>query len=322
MQLWYGMDPVKAVGAAMLLALTAYAIFGGADFGGGIWDLLAAGPRARQQREAIARAMGPVWEANHVWLIFLLVLLFTAFPTAFGMLSVAFFGLFHVALAGIVLRGSAFVFRANTDADSTDWRAWASIFGAASVVTPFLLGSALGAISDPNHAWFSPVSLGIGALTLALMAYLAATFLTVETEGSVQEDFRVRALGSGIAVAVLAVCLLPLIARLSPLLWQHLSRPQSAPPMLAGALLAAGSAWAVWTRRFKLARAAAVAEVVIVLWGWAFAQWPYLIYPDMTVYQSAASLPTIRFVLTALPFGFALLIPSLLFLFTVFKGHR
>ncbi|HEY3364911.1 MAG TPA: cytochrome d ubiquinol oxidase subunit II [Symbiobacteriaceae bacterium] len=342
MQLWYGLDPVMAIGAAMLLAITAYAVLGGADFGGGIWDLLATGPRASLQRQAIARAMGPVWEANHVWLIFVLVILFTAFPVAFGALSIALFGLFHAALAGIVLRGAAFVFRANTAADSAGWRTWASVFGAASIITPFLLGTALGAVSsggirlaggatvgslaagvsvNPAQAWFSPVSLGIGALTLALMAYLAAVFLTVETEGAVQEDFRVRALGAGVAVALLAAALLPLTANLSPLLWQHLSRPQSAPPMLAGALLAAFSAWAVGTRRYKLARGAAVAEVVIVLWGWAFAQWPYLIYPDVTVYQSAAALPTIKFVLDALPFGFALLIPSLWFLFAVFKGH-
>jgi len=331
---WFGLDAHALVGVAMLLALTAYAVLGGADFGGGIWDLLATGERRRERQEAIAHAIGPVWEANHVWLIFMIVILFTAFPRAFGALSIAFFAPLHLALVGIVLRGAAFVFRANMDPESPQWRTWASVFGAASTVTPFLLGTALGAVSsggirvtngtvavDPLQTWFSPVSLLIGALTLALFAYLAAVYLTVETEGAVREDFRARALGAGGAVALLAAVLIPLIARRSPLIWEHLSEPLSLPPMLMGALLAALSGWAVWTRRYILARATAVAEIVILLWGWAFAQWPYIIYPDLTVYNAAAPAPTIRFLLTSLPFGFALLIPSLWFLFTVFKGH-
>jgi len=334
--LWLGIPVQTALGVAMLLALTAYAVLAGADFGGGIWDLLAGGPREKEQRLAIAHAIGPVWEANHVWLIFLLVILFTAFSPAFQALSVAFFGLFHAVLTGIVLRGAAFVFRSSTpDEESGGWRAWASVFGAASVITPFLLGTALGAVSsggirvrdgavtvDPGAAWFSPVSLLIGALTLALCAYLAAVYLTVETHGEVQEDFRRRALGAGMAVAALAIILLPVAAWRSPLLWQHLSRPLSAPPMITGALLAAASAWAVMTRRYRLGRALAVAEVIIVLWGWAFAQWPYLIYPDITATGSMSPLPTIRFLLNALPFGFAILIPSLAFLFVVFKGRQ
>lgn len=335
-QLWFGIPMVVALGAAMLLALTAYAVLGGADFGGGVWDLLAAGPRHRLQRDAIAKAIGPVWEANHVWLIFFLVILFSAFPRAFSALSIAFFVPLHLVLVGIVLRGAAFVFRAHMDIDSPQWRTWASIFGAASTVTPFLLGTTVGAVStggirvsaaggvtiDPLQTWFSPVSLLMGALTLALAAYLAAVFLTVETEGEVQEDFRVRSLGAGVAVAALAAVLLPFISLRAPLLWEHLSQPTSLPPMLTGAALAAVSGWAVWSRRYRLARATAVAEVVILLWGWAFAQWPYIVFPDLTVYNSAAPVGTIRFMLNSLPVGFAILIPSLFLLFTVFKGTK
>lgn len=334
-QLWFGLDVHLAVGLALLLTLTAYALFAGADFGGGILDLVSFGPRKRQQQQAISDAMGPVWEANHVWLIFMVVILFTAFPRAFEALSIAFFLPFHLVLVGIVLRGAAFVFRANADVASFQWVAWARVFGIGSVMTPVLLGAAVGAVSSggirvtngvvtalPLQTWLHPVSLGIGLLTLAVCAYLAAVYLTVETEGDLAEDFRFHALGAGATVALLAVALLPMIRLGSPLLWEHLTQATSAPPMLAGGLLAILSAWAVYARRYKLGRALAVAEVIIVLWGWAFAQWPYIIYPDMTVFSSAARGPAIKFLLSTLPVGFGMLIPSLFLLFYVFKGRR
>jgi cytochrome d ubiquinol oxidase subunit II len=327
---WHGIDANLAVGLVMLLVLTMYAIFAGADFGGGILDLVSFGPRKRQQQQAISEAMGPVWEANHVWLIFMVVILFTCFPRAFQTISIAFFLPFHLVLLGIVLRGAAFVFRANLPTSAQ--AGVARVFGVASVITPFLLGAALGAVStgnihegvpiDPFATWLHPVSLGIGLLTLAACAYLAAVFLTVETEGSLREDFRFHALGAGATLAVIAVALLPLIRWGAPLLWDHLTEPTSAPPMMAGIAVAALSAWAVGVRRYQLARALAVAEVVIVLWGWAFGQWPYIIYPDYTVYNSAAPGPSIRFLLDVLPFGLALLVPSLIYLFVVFKGRR
>lgn len=332
---WFGLQPELAVGLVMLLVLTMYAIFAGADFGGGILDLVSFGPRRKEQQDAISHAMGPVWEANHVWLIFMVVILFTAFPRAFEALSIAFFVPFHLVLFGIVLRGAAFVFRANADVASFQWTAWARVFGIASVITPFLLGAALGAVStggitmvdgriaiDPLATWLHPVSLGIGALTLAVCAYLAAVFLCVETEGDLREDFRFHALGAGATVAVIAALLLPIIKNAAPLLWSHLAQPTSAPPMIAGAVLAALSAWAVGARRYGLARVLAVGEVVILLGGWAFAQWPYIIYPDFTVHNSAAPGPAIRFLLNTLPFGLGLLIPSLILLFVVFKGRR
>lgn len=318
---WFGLPPEVAVGLVMLLVLTMYAVFAGADFGGGMLDLVSFGPRRREQQGAISQAMGPVWEANHVWLIFLLVILFTAFPRAFEALSIRFFWPFHLVLFGIVLRGAAFVFRANADVTSFQWTAWARIFGIASAITPFLLGAALGAVSTGGGV-LNPVSLGIGALTLAACGYLAAVFLTVETDGDLQEDFRFHALGAGATVAVFAALLLPLIRGASPLLWSHLAQPSSVPPMIAGAALAAASFWAVGARRYRTARVLAVGEVVIVLWGWAFGQWPYIIYPDYTVYNAAAPGPAIRFLLNTLPFGLGLLIPSLILLFVVFKGRR
>jgi cytochrome d ubiquinol oxidase subunit II len=335
MQTWFGLDPVVAAGGVMLLAITAYAVLAGADFGGGIWDLLARGPRREEHRQAIARAMGPVWEANHVWLIFVNVILFSVFPPAYRALGVAFFGLFHLVLVGIVLRGAAFAFRSGAPADSRQWRLWSPVFGAASTITPFLLGVAVSAISgggirvrpggevvvDPALTWFSPVSLLMGLLTVALCAYLAAVFLTVETGGEVREDFRRRSLWAGGVMAVLAAALLPLLPTAMPHLWDHLTRPVSAFPLVVGVGLALLSAAAVHTRRYRLARVAAVGEVIVLLGGWAFGQWPYLIYPDVTAQSAAAPGPAFHFLLNTLPVGLAILLPSLWLLYRVFKAE-
>ncbi len=332
---WMGVDPVVAAAAVMLLGLLAYAVLAGADFGGGIWDLLSRGPRRREQQMAIARAMGPVWEANHVWLIFVIVILFNVFPTAYRALGIAFFGLFHLVLVGIVLRGAAFAFRAAAPADSPHWLLWSRVFGGASAVTPFLLGLAAAAISgggirlypdgavqvDPALTWFSPVSLLMGLLTVAMCAYLAAVFLTVETGGALREDFRRRALWAGALLALLAAALLPLLPAAMPQLWQRFARPASAPLLLAGAGLAALSSAAVYARRYRTARVAAVAEVVVLLGGWAAGQWPYIIYPDVTFQAAAAPGPSIRFLLNTLPFGLLVLLPSLWLLFRIFKAE-
>src|SRR5262245_11767597 len=201
-----------AVAAVAGLATILYALLGGADFGGGVWDAFARGERKWEQRKAIANAMGPVWEANHVWLIFVIVILFTAFPTVYAALSIALFIPFHLVLLGIVLRGAAFVFRAyspRTGAGSSAQRTWGVVFGAASIITPFLLGSCLGAISAgrlrvidgaigaSGSAWITPMSLMMGLLALSLCAYLAAVFLTNETDGELREDFRSHALLAG-----------------------------------------------------------------------------------------------------------------------------
>lgn len=322
-------------GGLAMLVLIIYAVLGGADFGGGVWDALARGPRAKQQRAAIAEAMGPVWEANHVWLIFLIVILFTAFPPAFAALSVALFIPLHLALAGIILRGASFVFRAHGASAVRAERAWGSIFGSASIITPVLLGMCLGAISTGQirmvggivtagyiSPWLALFPIMCGAFALALCAYLAAIYLILETRGEVREDFRRRALASGGVVAILAMLMLPITALEAPRLWSNLITLQDAPVLAAGAGLALLSGWAVWTRRYRLGRIAAAGEVVILLLGWALAQWPYIIYPDMSLASSAAPAPTLQFLLATLPLGALLLVPALWLLFSVFKGHN
>src|SRR5256885_3765948 len=142
------MSEAEIVAAILWFALTAYAVLAGADFGGGVWDLLASGPHEAEQRRAVAEAMGPVWEANHVWLIFLIVGLFTAFPAAFGILSLALYLPFTIALLGIVLRGAAFAFRAHGREAVGDASGWGVTFGAASVIAPFFMATGAAAVAS------------------------------------------------------------------------------------------------------------------------------------------------------------------------------
>lgn len=323
-------DVVAALGLAGVIL---YGVLGGADFGGGIWDLFASGPRRHQQRAAIAHAMGPVWEANHVWLIFVIVLLFTAFPPAFAALSVGLFGLFHFVLVGITLRGAAFVFRGSEAGEGK--AAWGTLFGVASVITPMLLGMAIGAVSagsfrvidgqvriDGPTPWFTPGSLVIGALALALCAYLAAVYLTNETDGDLQEDFRDRAVLAGTIVVGLSALAIPLLYVEAPHLWNGLTGPRAGPVIVPGLMAALLSGWGLWRRHYRLARAMAISQIVLLLLGWGLAHYPYLIYPDMQLADVAAPKATLRFVLIAVPVGAVFLVPSLWLLFRVFKAER
>jgi len=334
-------SPELALAGVALAALIAYAVLAGADFGGGIWDAFAGGSRRDEQRAAIAHAMGPVWEANHVWLIFVIVLLFTAFPPAYAALGVALFVPFHLVLLGIILRGAAFVFRAYSPQSARAlgpgrgaYR-WGAVFGAASVITPVLLGMCLGAVSAGTlrvmdgevrvtgvPPWLAPVSLATGLFALAVCAYVAAVYLANETEADLREDFRRRALWAGTATVALSVLTLPLMRAQAPHLWNGLLSARAAPVVAVGVAAALLSGWALLRRRFRLARVATVVQVACLLAGWGIAQYPYLIYPDVTVESAAGHPATLRFVLWTLPFGMALLLPSLGYLFRVFKGER
>ncbi len=323
-------DVVAALGLAGVIL---YGVLGGADFGGGIWDLFASGPRRHEQRAAIARAMGPVWEANHVWLIFVIVILFTAFPPAYAALSVGLFGLFHFVLVGITLRGAAFVFRGSESGEGK--AAWGTIFGVASVITPMLLGMAIGAVSAGSFRvidgqvriagptpWFTPGSLAIGALALALCAYLAAVYLTNETDGELQEDFRNKALLAGTFVVGLSALAIPLLYVEAPHLWTGLTGPRAGPVIVPGLMAALLSGWGLLRRHYRLARAMAISQIVLLLLGWGLAHYPYLIYPDMKLSDVAAPKATLRFVLIAVPIGAVFLVPSLWLLFRVFKAEQ
>ncbi|MFI5373291.1 MAG: cytochrome d ubiquinol oxidase subunit II [Candidatus Rokuibacteriota bacterium] len=338
-----GLGPAELVAGCALVALTAYVLLGGADFGGGVWDLLASGPRKRQQRALVAEAIGPIWEANHVWLIIVVVLLFTCFPAAFARLAVTLHIPLSLMLIGIVLRGSAFTFRSHYGAGHGEARGgtagtterWGRVFAIASAGTPVLLGLCVGALAAgalpvPGRAgfhatfvapWLTPFGLGVGTLTLALFAFLAAVYLTVEArDDDLREDFRRRALGAAAAVFVAAFGTLGLALLEAPLMGRGLITAPWAPALHAATGVAAVTAiWALWRHRYRLARLAAAGQVSLILWGWALAQYPYLIPPDLTIRAAAAPRITLVLVLWALAAGALVLFPSLIYLLRVFK---
>jgi cytochrome bd ubiquinol oxidase subunit II len=312
----------------ILVALTAYVLLGGADFGGGIWDLLADGPRKTRQRELIAHAIGPVWEANHVWVILAMVLLFTCFPRAFARIAIALHVPLTLMLIGIVLRGSAFVFQIYGGGGGQG--RGGRVFAIASLVTPVLLGICVGTVASgtigavvgiPGETfyalyvapWLTSFSVAVGLLTLTCFAYLAAVYLTLETrDPELQADFRLRAIVSGVWVLMMAGLALALAPH------RHIADHRLAVLMGLAALTAF---WALWQRRYRVARMAAAGQVALILWGWGVAQSPYLLPPGLTIAGAAAPRSTLELVLIALAVGAIVLFPSLYYLFKVFKAR-
>jgi cytochrome d ubiquinol oxidase subunit II len=330
------------IAGVIIVALMAYALLAGADFGGGVWDLLASGPRRDAQRALVAHAIGPIWEANHVWLIIIVVLLFSCFPVAFARLAVVLHIPFTLLLIGIVMRGSAFIFRANDSAHSDVQERWGRIFAIASVVTPVILGIVIGAIASEGVGrapigvagatfaqqylapWLTPFAFAVGALALALFAFLAAVYLTVEAAADrpLQEDFRRRALAAAAGVFVTAVVALWAAHLTAPRVRDALVWTSWAIPFhLATGAAAVTAIAALLTRAYRVARVAAAAQVVLILSGWAIAQYPYLVPPTMTVAGVAAPHDTLELILVALALGGLVLFPSLGYLYRVFKGR-
>ena len=327
--------PGNIVAVVIVVAMLAYALTGGADFGGGVLDLLATGPRAGAQRRSIARAIGPIWEANHVWLLVVLVLMFVAFPTAFAAIMTALHLPMLLMLTGITLRGSAFVFRAYGP-DRPEWRRWGLVFGAASAVTPILLGVVFGAISsgritlgldgavktDFVSEWLTPFPWATGLMLQSLFAFLAATYLAVEEDDpELRNDFRrmaVRASYAFFGTALLAA----ITARTgAPHLWATLAGSYQAWAMqavLAG--VAIGAIVALEKDRFQLARVLAGAQVTLVVLGWAASQAGWILVGQIPLAGSAAPDGILIPVILALVAGLALLIPTFVLLFWLF--HR
>lgn len=324
------------IAGVMVAALVLYALLGGADYGGGVWDLFAFGPRARAQRALIAEAISPVWEANHVWLILVVVILFTAFPPAFAAIAIALHIPITLLLIGIVLRGTAFTFRTYDRQRDDVQRRWSLVFSVASIITPILLGTTLGAIasgtirlengvlkSDFFMSWVAPFPFAVGFFALALFAFLAAVYLTVEArERELQEDFRRRALLAGVAVGLLALTVFLLAKTGAPTVRAGISRSWWALGLhFFTAIFATGAFVTLWTRRYGLARVCAAAQVTLILLGWAFAQFPHLVEPDITISSAAAPQVTLELLLGALAAGAILLFPSYYYLFRIFKAE-
>ena len=330
------MSTAEVIAGILWLALTAYAVLAGADFGGGVWDLFATGPRAAEQRSAVAEAMGPVWEANHVWLIFMITGLLTAFPVTFGVLALALYIPFTIALVGIVLRGASFAFRAHGADAVGPASPWGVIFGVASVVTPFFLGTAAaavasGAIRAPGghlasgffDGWTTPLAVVIGLFALSICAYLAATYLMVENEDrpALLTDFRRRAMAAALVSGFLALLAVAISFADGSRLLQSLTG-RGLPLFVLALLNGPLALWAVWRSRPRIARVAVIGQVVLVLWAWAVGQWPYLIPPDLTISATAAPAATLTGMLVVTTVGGLLLLPSLWLLFRVFKARN
>jgi cytochrome d ubiquinol oxidase subunit II len=320
------------------LSLIVYAVLGGADFGGGIWDFFAFGPQAERQRRLIGQALGPVWEANHVWLIFLIVGLFTAFPSAFSVLSTALIVPFTLALIGIVLRGAAFIFRAQADEAVTFRKIWGRVFSTASTITPFFFGTAAAAVAsgqvrveagrvqtDLLTGWTTPFALTIGALALSLCAVLAAVNLMIEAQNSndaeLVEAFRRRAIIAGVITLVFDAVAFILSPFQAPLLWNGML-DHALPLVIATALIGMGAAASLLLKRYRLARVLAYTVTAFIFASWGLSQFPYLIPVAVTINNAASPPSTLLALLIGTSIGMALLLPSLWLLFHVFRGKN
>ena len=318
----------------MLVALVVYTVTAGADFGGGVWDLLASGPRAAAQRKVIEHALAPVWEANHVWLIFVVVVLFTCFPTAYSAAGIALHIPVALLLLGIVLRGSAFVFRQYGGAGATNDLAWGRVFAVASVVSPFFLGVIIGAVTSGEirvqdgvpttgyvAGWLGLFPATVGVFALCLFAFLAAVYLTVETDDpALRDDFRARAIAAGILLGPLALGTAVASGSAASSFRQTFTGSTWTWPLqIATGLAAVAALAALARRRFRLARALAAAQAGLIVIGWGLAQKPYLIAPDVTIAGAAAPAVTLGLTLAIVGGGSVLLVPSIVYLFRVFK---
>jgi cytochrome bd ubiquinol oxidase subunit II len=318
------------------LSLIAYAIFGGADYGAGFWDLLALGEDAERHRELINEALGPVWEANHVWLIFLVVGLFSAFPTPFSILVIVLFIPLTLALIGIVLRGAAFVFRTHGLRVGRPYlEIWTRVFSFSSIITPFFLGLSAAAVAsgqirtrgvpiqtDLGSTWRTPFSLTIGLMAVALCATLAAIFLTVEAANEkdtvMAEAYRQRSLIAGAVTAVLGAIGLILSPFWAPVLW-HGMLSHAYPLVLATMLIGLATAVSLFYRYYHIARALIIGETAFLLGSWGVSQIPYLVPPDITVEGGAGAPSTLLLLLVGIIIGMIIVLPSMVFLFYIFK---
>jgi cytochrome d ubiquinol oxidase subunit II len=283
-------------------ALTAYAILGGADFGAGILDLSSVGNP--EERTALARTIGPLWEANHVWLIFSITILFSAFPTGFAALGTVLLAPFTLAVMAIVVRGVAFGLRAEAaDRQSRSARLLGRAFGVGSIAAPLLFGasaaalaqvssSARGAATVSSLPWTGLFAGVVGLLAACLCAHLAATFVTDRLERARQaalaERFRRRGLQTGAAVLALSVLALLVAAWKAPALWHRLSTA-ALPLLVVGVLATVLSLYAFVRRRYLLARRATMLTAGAIVWGWLIAQSPRLIGARLTIHTAAAT---------------------------------
>ena len=318
-----------------LVGLAAYVVLGGADFGAGLWYMLLPGERRRPLRDHTYHAMGPVWEANHVWLIFVLVVVWTAYPTAFGAIFSTLYVPLFAASLGIILRGACYALRSAVST-AREEQILGALFGVSSVLTPFALGAVVGGIAsgrvplgnaagDPIDSWLNPTSMTVGVIAVVTSAYLAAVWLTGDAararHDDVAEAFRTRALAAGAIAGVVSLGGLLVLRADAERIYDGLTSGSGLVALLASVAAGAATMLFVARRRLEPARWSAAVAVGMIVAGWALAQRPQLL-PGLTVEEAAAGDTTIVALLVSIAIGSVILIPSLVLLFgLVLRGR-
>jgi cytochrome bd ubiquinol oxidase subunit II len=319
-----------AVAVVLLLAVVAYAVFGGADFGAGFWDLTAGGPqRGERPRDVIEHSIGPVWEANHVWLIFIFVILWTSFPEAYASITLTLFVPLTIAALGIVLRGASFAFR-KAVVGMRYRRAFGAAFAVSSVLVPYCMGAIAGGIAsgrvpaggqagDPVQSWINPTSVLGGVLAVATAAYLAAVYLVWDArrlDEEMAEYFRRRAVAAAAGVGVIGLVGIFVLAADASYLFDGLTS-RALPLVILSALCGLGALVLLVRNAPRGARLLAVIAVASVIAGWGVAQWPYLLPESLTFSAAAAPAGTLAAVLVVVLLAGAIVVPGFVLLFVL-----
>ncbi len=309
----------------LFFGVTAYAVFGGADFGAGFWDLIAGGPvKGARPRALVDHSIGPVWEANHVWLIFCLVVLWTAFSEAFASIGLTLFVPLTLAALGIVLRGSSFAFR-KTMFRTRERRVFGAIFALSSVLVPYCMGAIAGAIAsgrvpaggeagDPWDSWVNPTSVLGGVLAVTVCAYLAAVYLVWDArrlgDDALVEYFRRRAVVAAIVAGVVAGAGIFVLHADAEYIFDGLTS-RALPLVIASAACGIGSLVLLLRHAHRYARILAIGAVATVVWGWGVAQWDYILPETLTVVDAAAPSGTLTTVLVVFAIAAVVILPSI-----------
>jgi cytochrome d ubiquinol oxidase subunit II len=314
-----------------MIAVTAYAIFGGADFGAGFWDLIAGGPeRGERPRAVIDHSIAPVWEANHVWLIFIFVVLWTGFSEAYASITLTVFVPLTLAAFGIVLRGSSFAFR-KTVFRTRDQRNFGAAFALSSVLVPYCMGAVAGAVAsgrvpaggvagDPWDSWINPTSVLGGILAVVTCAYLAAVYLVWDArrldDHEMAEYFRRRAIGAAVVAGVAAVVGIFVLRDDARYVFDGLMS-RALPLVIVSALCGTASLLLLIRDATEWARALAIVAVASVVAGWGVAQWPYILPTSLKVADAAAPTGTLTTLIIATVLLLVIVIPGFTLLYTL-----
>ena len=317
-----------------LVGLALYTVLGGADFGAGFWQLVAGkGKQADEIRDEAHHAMAPVWEANHVWLIFIITVVWTAYPAAFGSIASTLSVPLFIAAIGIVMRGGAYALRAGTRT-AAEQRRVDTVFAVSSVLTPFALGTVVGALATERvhvgnpggslwTSWLNPTSAVIGVLAVASGAYTSAVFLCGDAERhgehALADRFRTRALGAGLAAGAVAIAGLVVLHFDGERIFRRLTEGAGLPGLIVSVVAGVGTLALVWRRRYEPARYAAALAVAATIAGWALAQNPVFL-DGLTIRQAAAGHDTLVAVVVSTLAGAVLLFPALTLLFRLTLG--